>query len=173
MLLFHQLRLLCWIWLTRAAWSWLFFVGSVNKKQAEWCPRSQINGLKFLQESSKKIIHLFIAHMLQLPQIAHSTVLRMQICFAWKSIWSCSKESRTALLLSPLAGSRGAPSRRLSPLTWKTFHQLHTHGHPVSGSTFASDGLKHHGPICRSRRPVLAGLTASRTRSPATVCSVG
>lgn len=92
-----------------------------EQKQAEKCPRSQSNGLKFLQESSKKIIHLFNAHMPQLTQIARSTVLRMQICFAWKSIWSCSKESRTALLLSPLAASRGAPSCRLSPLAWKTF----------------------------------------------------
>lgn len=58
--------------------------------------------------------------MPQLTQIARSTVLRMQIRFAWKSIWSCLKESRTALLLSPLTGSRGAPSRRLSPLVWKT-----------------------------------------------------
>lgn len=58
--------------------------------------------------------------MPQLTQIACSTVLRMQIHFAWKSIWSCLKESRTALLLSPLTGSRGAPSRRLSPLVWKT-----------------------------------------------------
>lgn len=61
----------------------------------------QFNGLKFLQESSKKITHLFSAHMPQLTRIARSTVLRMQICFAWKSIWSCLKEARTALLLSP------------------------------------------------------------------------
>lgn len=77
-------------------------------------------GWNFCKKALKKIIHLFNEHMPQLTQIACSTVLRMQIHFAWKSIWSCLKESRTALLLSPLTGSRGAPSRRLSPLVWKT-----------------------------------------------------
>ena len=106
-----------------------------RKKLAEWCPRSQFNGLKFLQESSKKITHLFSAHMPRLTQIARSTVLRMQICFAWKSIWSCSKESRTALLLSP-----PRPAHARLPLAvyllsrGKHFHQLRTHGRTVSGA---------------------------------------
>lgn len=65
----------------------------------------------------KKMTHLFNAHMPQLPQIARSTVLHMQIWFAWKSIWSCSKESRTVLLLSPPPPPCGAPA----PLAWKTF----------------------------------------------------
>lgn len=50
----------------------------------------------------------------------------MQICFAWKSLWSCSKESRTARLLSPPSTGSRAFSR-LAPLAWKTFHQLRTH----------------------------------------------
>lgn len=106
-----------------------------NKRRLSGALASQFNGLKFLQESSKKISHLFNAHMPRLTQIARSTVLHMQICFAWKSIWSCSKESRTALLLSLPTGSRGAPSCRRSPLAWKTFHQLHTQGHAASRTT--------------------------------------
>lgn len=76
------------------------------------------------------MIHLFSAHMPPLTRIARSTVLSMQICFAWKSIWSCSKESRTALLLSPLAGSRSLlPS--LSSRVEDILNQLHTHAQAV------------------------------------------
>lgn len=133
----------------------------VRTKRGEQCPRSQFNGLKFLQESSKKITHLFSEHMPRLTQIARSTVLRMQICFAWKSIWSCSKESRTALLLSPLTPARaGPPSRRLSPLAWKSFSpapHARTQQSVAPPPRLASAGSKHHGPICRSHRPTLAG----------------
>ena len=60
--------------------------------------------------------------MPRLTQIARSTVLRMQICFAWKSIWSCSKESRTALLLSTLTWlTRGSLLPSISSRVEKIF----------------------------------------------------
>lgn len=145
----------------------MILCGLREQKQTEWCSRTQFNGLKFLQDSSKKIIHLFNAHMPRLSQIARSTVSRMQICFAWKSIWSCSKESRTALLLSPLTPAHaGLPLAVYLLSCGKCFHQLHTHGHASQRQRLTSDSLNHHGPICRSHRPTLAALSASKTRSP-------
>lgn len=97
--------------------------------------------------------------MPQLTRIARSTVLHMQICFAWKSIWSCSKESRTALLLSPLAPAHaGLPLAVYLLSRGNHFHQLHTH-RPTHSQwhRLASAGSKHHGPICRSHRLTLAG----------------
>ena len=80
--------------------------------------------------------------MPQLSQIARSTVLRMQICFAWKSIWSCSKESRTALLLSvPSPAHTGLPLAVYLLSRGKCFHQLHTHGHAVSGIALPQTAL--------------------------------
>lgn len=121
-------------------------------------------GWKFLQESSKKVTHLFNAHMPQLPQIARSTVLHMQICFAWKSIWSCLKESRTALLLSPPTTPPPPSPALLS--RGKHFHQLHSRGQAVSGT--GSPRLARTppsttvGPICRFSW----ALSVSRTRDP-------
>lgn len=116
------------------------------------------------------MIHLFNEHMPQLSQIARSTVLRMQIRFAWKSIWSCLKESRTALLLSPLAGpGRGS----LSPSSSSRVENIFTSStRMATRSTATRCRAKHHGPICRSQWPVLAAPSASSVRSPATVCSL-
>lgn len=108
--------------------------------------------------------------MPQLTQIACSAVLRMQIRFAWKSIWSCLKESRTALLLSPLTGSRGGS---LSPSISSRVENIFTSStRMATRSTAARCRAKHHGPICRSQRPALTALSASSARSPATVCSL-
>lgn len=134
----------------------------------------QFNGLKFLQESSKKITHLFSAHMPQLTRIAHSTVLRMQICFAWKSIWSCLKEARTALLLSP---PRRLARGSLLPSISSRVENIFTSSVHTNMRSVASPRLRqlpqHRGPICRSRGPELAALSASGTRGPSTVCTVG
>lgn len=101
--------------------------------------------------------------MPQLTQIACSAVLRMQIRFAWKSIWSCLKESRTALLLSPLTGSRGGS---LSPSISSRVENIFTSSaRMATRSTAARCRAKHHGPICRSQRPALTALSA-------TVCSL-
>lgn len=81
----------------------------MNKSRLNIAQDLSLMGWNFCKKALKKIIHLFNAHMPKLTQIARSTVLHMQICFAWKSIWSCLKESRTALLLSPLASSHRAP----------------------------------------------------------------
>lgn len=86
--------------------------------------------------------------MPQLTQIARSTVLRMQIRFAWKSIWSCLKESRTALLLSPLTGSRGGS---LLPSISSRVENIFTSSTRMgTRSTAPRCRAKHHGPICRS-----------------------
>lgn len=134
----------------------------------------QFNGLKFLQESSKKITHLFSAHMPQLTRIAHSTVLRVQICFAWKSIWSCLKEARTALLLSP---PRRLARGSLLPSISSRVENIFTSSVHTNMRSVASPRLRqlpqHRGPICRSRGPELAALSASGTRGPSTVCTVG
>lgn len=108
--------------------------------------------------------------MPQLTQIARSTVLRMQIRFAWKSIWSCLKESRTALLLSPLTGSRGGS---LSPSISSRVENIFTSSTRMgTRSTATRFRAKHHGPICRSQRPALMALSASSMSSPATVRSL-
>lgn len=108
--------------------------------------------------------------MPQLTQIARSTVLRMQIRFAWKSIWSCLKESRTALLLSPLTGSRGGS---LLPSISSRVENIFTSSTRMgTRSTATRCRAKHHGPICRSQRPALTALSASSTRSPATARSL-
>lgn len=91
----------------------------------------------------KKMTHLLNAHML--PQIARSTVLHMQICFAWKSIWSCSKESRTVLLLSLPPPPCGAPA----PLAWKTFSPAPL-AWAVSGASSPHTAPSTTvGPVCR------------------------
>lgn len=127
----------------------------MNKRRLNNAQDFSLMGCYFCKKALKKIIHLFNAHMPTHTQIARSTVLHMQICFAWKSIWSCSKESRTALLLSPLAGSHGAPfavsSRVENIFTSLTCVDILR----SQWRCLASDGSNHHGPICRSHGPRL------------------
>lgn len=110
-------------------------------------------GWTFLQESSLKIIHLFIAHMPELTWIARSTVLLMQICFAWKSIWSCSKESRTGLLLSPPLALRASIAQSISSRV-EEISPAHTRRDRQRAACTTLRRLRrpHHGRLCRSHR---------------------
>lgn len=108
-------------------------------------------GWNFCKKALKKLsicsVHTCLT---RLSQIAHSTVLRMQICFAWKSIWSCSKESRTALLLSAPVPSRAPP---LAVYVLSRGKHFTSSTRARDTYTVSGTASKHHGPICRSRRP--------------------
>lgn len=145
-------------------------------KKAGWIMPKILNlmGWNFCKKALKKITHLFSAHMPRLTRIARSTVLRMQICFAWKSIWSCLKEARTALLLSP---PRRLARGSLLPSISSRVENIFTSSVRTNMRSVAPPRLQqlpqHRGPICRSRGPELAAPSASGTRGPSTVCTVG
>lgn len=105
--------------------------------------------------------------MPQLTRIARSTVLRMQICFAWKSIWSCSKESRTALLLSPPRPAHaGLPLAVYLLSRGNHFHQLRTHRPTVSGTALPRQAQSTMGQYADLTGPHWRAPVCERDKEP-------
>lgn len=113
--------------------------------------------------------------MPQLTQIARSAVLRMQIRFAWKSIWGCLKESRTALLLSPLTDSRGGSfspsisSRVENIFTSSARMATHLHGDALqSKAPWANMQISEactDGPVCKRHEEPCNGVLTQTTHA--------
>ena len=124
------------------------------------------------EKNEKNNIHLFNAYMPELTQIARSTVLRMQICFAWKSIWSCSKESRTGLLLFPPPAHAGLTLAVYLFSHGRHFTSSHTQGHAASRGVSDGPTTGYYADLPGCRPPLLLGLSSGRTRRPQLTCPV-